>query len=154
MPAFTGVSKLLHDSSYWKNCRISRRWNPDSLFRVLCIDDLTVPNINSYVAIITDQISRHRLIIAYLHACINLVIRCPWKTDSKMRKYWLYKSGTVCPICQTCAAPDIRIPNELACIINDRLSIWRRLCGNFGSLRLLYIFLDTIVSLCSLYFAW
>ena len=59
-----------------------------------------------------------------------------------MRKYWLYKSGTVCPICQTCAAPDIRIPNELACIINDRLSIWRRLCGNFGSLRLLYIFLD------------
>ena len=56
---------------------------------VLCIDDLTVPNINSDVAIITDQISRHRLIIAYLHAGIDLVIRCPWKTDSKMCKYRL-----------------------------------------------------------------
>ena len=84
------------------------------------MNDLIIPNVNSGMETVIDDISRLHIRIGNSYPFICLCIGRPGKADSKMRIDRLNKSGTVASIGKRSSSPDIRIPDKLARIGGNR----------------------------------
>ena len=89
----------------------------------LSVADVDCHVVDAASVSVEEQISRLCLRGRNLRSAIRLRAGRMRKGNAVVGKYAHDKTGAVRTSGQTCAAPDIRIPNELACIINDRLSI-------------------------------
>ena len=95
----------------------------DSHIFICCFDRLSISGIHHNMIYITvlcieDQVSRLCVFYWNLGSILALILGNTRKIISVSLVNLLYKSGTVCSVCQTGSAPHIRITDKLGCIFN------------------------------------
>ena len=96
--------------------------NNSNIF-ICSFDRLSISGIHHNMIYITvlcieDQVSRLCVFYWNLGSILALILGNTWKIISVSLVNLLYKSGTVCSVCQTGSAPHIRITDKLGCIFN------------------------------------
>ena len=117
-------SVYLQYSPHCVDVRIGCAADADPFVRIHRIDDIAVSHIQPDMSAVPveDHIARLRVVVAHAISRIYLFRSRPRNTDAEMRVHRLGKSGTVRAFRKACPAPDIRIPDKPAGVINDILS--------------------------------
>ena len=140
---------FFQDSGCPDSFRNIYRSRNDSLVFICSFDGLSVSCIHHNMMDITvfcieDQIPRLCIINRNLGSILALIFGYSWQIIAKSLINLLYKSGAVCPVCQACTAPYIRISNELCgklqhCLA-DRIPRCSRLYRSIAIIKCLVIF--------------